>query len=79
MNINKIENNEYKTAKEIICDLVDIVSKNGSLLLNIGPKSDGTIRVIWTYFYMTFFKKYYLNTYEELFEIAQLMNRVRCR
>jgi alpha-L-fucosidase len=37
------ENNNYKTAKEIICDLVDIVSKNGSLLLNIGPKSDGTI------------------------------------
>lgn len=37
------ENNEYKTSKEIICDLVDIVSKNGSLLLNVGPKSDGTI------------------------------------
>lgn len=37
------DNNLYKTANEIICDLVDIVSKNGSLLLNIGPKSDGTI------------------------------------
>ncbi|WP_373370350.1 alpha-L-fucosidase [Alkalicoccobacillus plakortidis] len=37
------ENNEYKTAKEIISDLVDIVSKNGSLLLNVGPKADGTI------------------------------------
>lgn len=37
------ENNDYKTAKEILCDLVDIVSKNGTLLLNIGPKSDGTI------------------------------------
>ncbi|WP_160719588.1 alpha-L-fucosidase [Bacillus sp. USDA818B3_A] len=37
------ENNNYKTAKEIICDLVDIVSKNGNLLLNVGPKSDGTI------------------------------------
>ncbi len=37
------ENNVYKTANQIICDLVDIVSKNGCLLLNIGPKSDGTI------------------------------------
>jgi alpha-L-fucosidase len=35
--------NDYKTATSIICDLVDIVSKNGALLLNIGPKSDGTI------------------------------------
>jgi alpha-L-fucosidase len=37
------ENNEFKTSREILCDLVDIVSKNGSLLLNVGPKSDGTI------------------------------------
>lgn len=37
------ENNNYKKSSEIICDLVDIVSKNGRLLLNIGPKADGTI------------------------------------
>ena len=35
--------NEYKSSRQIICDLVDIVSKNGNLLINIGPKADGTI------------------------------------
>ncbi len=35
--------NAYKSARQVICDLVDIVSKNGNLLINIGPKSDGTI------------------------------------
>ena len=34
---------DYKTAKDIIGDLADIVSKNGCLLLNIGPRPDGTI------------------------------------
>ncbi len=37
------ENNSYREASSIICDLVDIVSKNGCLLLNIGPRADGTI------------------------------------
>lgn len=37
------ENNFYKTSKQIICDLLDIVSKNGTLLLNVGPRADGTI------------------------------------
>ncbi|MCH5210822.1 MAG: alpha-L-fucosidase [Oscillospiraceae bacterium] len=37
------ENNKYKTAVQIVRDLVDIVSKNGRVLLNIGPRADGTI------------------------------------
>jgi alpha-L-fucosidase len=37
------EGNEYKTPADILADLVDVVAKNGSLLLNVGPRSDGTI------------------------------------
>ncbi len=38
-----IENDTFKSPTFIIHQLVDIVSKNGNLLLNIGPRSDGTI------------------------------------
>ncbi|MDR3692275.1 MAG: alpha-L-fucosidase [Fimbriimonas sp.] len=38
-----IDGMDYKTSESIIHDLVDIVSKNGALLLNIGPRADGTI------------------------------------
>ena len=38
-----VQHQEYKTPTHIIGDLVDIVSKNGALLLNVGPRPDGTI------------------------------------
>jgi alpha-L-fucosidase len=38
-----IENDTFKSPKFIIHQLIDIVSKNGNLLLNVGPRSDGTI------------------------------------
>lgn len=40
-----VEHDQYRTAKSLIQQLVDTVSKNGNLLLNVGPKSDGTIPV----------------------------------
>ncbi len=38
-----VHNQDYKTVESIVGYLVDIVSKNGALLLNIGPRPDGTI------------------------------------
>jgi alpha-L-fucosidase len=38
-----IQNDTFKSPQFIVDELVDVVSKNGNLLLNIGPRSDGTI------------------------------------
>tara|TARA_R110002049_G_scaffold285698_3_gene466880 strand:+ start:28271 stop:29869 length:1599 start_codon:yes stop_codon:yes gene_type:complete len=37
------KNQRYKTPDRLVDDLIDIVSKNGCLLLNVGPRPDGTI------------------------------------
>ena len=38
-----VKDDRYRTARSLLADLIDVVSKNGNLLLNIGPESDGTI------------------------------------
>lgn len=38
-----IENDTFKSAQFVVDQLIDIVSKNGNLLMNVGPRSDGTI------------------------------------
>jgi len=38
-----IPDHRYKSLPELIAELVDVVAKNGVLLLNIGPLADGTI------------------------------------
>ncbi len=38
-----VENDNFRTPESMLQELIDVVSKNGCLLLNIGPKPDGTI------------------------------------
>ena len=44
---NRAENiDDYNSSEELIHELIDIVSRGGNLLLNVGPTSDGRIPVI---------------------------------
>jgi alpha-L-fucosidase len=38
-----IKDDTFKSPEFVVDQLIDVVSKNGNLLLNIGPRSDGTI------------------------------------
>ncbi len=38
-----IKDDTFKSPEFVVHQLIDVVSKNGNLLLNIGPRSDGTI------------------------------------
>ncbi len=38
-----VENDTYKTPLVVVQQLADVVSKNGNLLMNVGPRPDGTI------------------------------------
>jgi len=44
LRLNRAERcDDYKTGREFILVLVDLVSRGGNLLLDIGPAADGTI------------------------------------
>lgn len=37
------DGNRFKTPCEILCNMIEVFSKNGCYMLNVGPKADGTI------------------------------------
>ncbi|TWU47023.1 alpha-L-fucosidase [Rubripirellula reticaptiva] len=38
-----LEGDKYKTIESVIHEMVEVISRNGNFLVNIGPKADGTI------------------------------------
>lgn len=44
---NRAENlSDYRTSEELVMELIDVVSRGGNFLLNVGPTADGRIPVI---------------------------------
>ena len=43
MRSRAVEDERFRTADSLVDDLVDLVSKNGTLLLNIGSRPDGKV------------------------------------
>jgi len=38
-----LEGDTYKTVQDVIHEMIEVVSRNGNFLVNIGPRADGTI------------------------------------
>ncbi|MEP3477611.1 MAG: alpha-L-fucosidase [Fuerstiella sp.] len=38
-----LEGDRYKSIKHVIHEMIEVISRNGNFLVNIGPKADGTI------------------------------------
>ncbi|WP_339757466.1 alpha-L-fucosidase [Algoriphagus aquimarinus] len=38
-----LQNDTYKSTSDVIHEMVEVVSRNGNFLINIGPRADGTI------------------------------------
>ncbi|MCM2369585.1 alpha-L-fucosidase [Aporhodopirellula aestuarii] len=38
-----LEGDKYKTVESVIHEMIEVISRNGNFLVNIGPKADGTI------------------------------------
>ena len=38
-----LEGDKYKSIEDVIHEMVEVISRNGNFLVNIGPKADGTI------------------------------------
>ncbi len=38
-----LEGDRYKSVEEVMHEMIEVISRNGNFLINIGPKADGTI------------------------------------